>query len=225
MRLPDNIILLSTFCWLAGLTAESRTDREGQWRRKTVISASSSDLHCVQQLKVTGLPLRLRAWACTQVTQVHVALSTMDCSVYHGRLTLAGSHPLIFCKWLWTLGHLLIWLLMHWQAVKEAAERQQQHSESAAASAALAQPKPKPAPLPKRKTAVPLVRVRPAKKQSKQQAISTASSDSRLVEGRPAESNTSNGHIAEKHEGETEASEDGLGGLIGAYGSESSESE
>lgn len=110
---------------------------------------------------------------------------------------------------------------MCWQAVKEAAERQQQQSESAAASAAPAQPKPKQAPPPKRKSAVPLVRVRPAKKQSTPQAVSTAAADTRLVEGRPAEGNLSNRKVAGKQEAKTEASEDGLGGLIGAYGSDS----
>lgn len=69
---------------------------------------------------------------------------------------------------------------------------------------------------------MPLVRVKPAKKQSTQQAKpSTAASDSRLVEDRPAVGVHSNGGAAETHERETEAAEDGLGGLIGAYGSDS----
>ena len=108
--------------------------------------------------------------------------------------------------------------------MKEAAEQRQAQDESAAASAAPAQPKPKQAPPPKRKPAVPLVRVKPAKKQNTQQAGSTAAAaDSRVIEGRPAEEQHSNGKAQGDGKGEQEASEDGLGGLIGAYGSDSEE--
>ena len=65
------------------------------------------------------------------------------------------------------------------------------------------------------------MRVKPAKKPSMQQTASTAAADNRLVEGRPAEGQHSNDKAAEKHEGETEGTEDGLGGLLGAYGSDS----
>ena len=108
--------------------------------------------------------------------------------------------------------------------MREAAERQQQQSESAAASAAPAQPKPKQAPAPKRKPAVPLVRVKPAKKQGTQQAENAAACDNRLVEGRPQtadEGQHGSGKAAGGHEGEPESPEDGLGGLLGAYGSDS----
>ena len=68
---------------------------------------------------------------------------------------------------------------------------------------------------------MPLVRVKPAKKQSAQQPASAAACDNRLVEGRPAEGQHGRGKAAEGHEGGTDAPEDGLGGLIGAYGSDS----
>jgi hypothetical protein len=107
------------------------------------------------------------------------------------------------------------------QAVREAAERRQAQEESAAASSAPAQPKPKQAPLPKRKRAVPLISIKPAKKQITQQAGSTAAAaDSRVIEGRPAEDQHSNGRAQGDGKGEQEASEGGLGGLLGTYGSD-----
>jgi hypothetical protein len=110
------------------------------------------------------------------------------------------------------------------QAVKEAAERRQAQDESAAPSAAPAQPKPKQAPPPKRKPAMPLIRVKAAKKQNVQQPESTAAAaDSRVIEGRPAEEQRNNGKAQCDGRGEQEASEDGLGGLIGTYGSNSEE--
>ena len=118
---------------------------------------------------------------------------------------------------------ILRWLYMTSQAVREAAEQRQQQDESAAASAAPAQAKPKQAPAPKRKPAVPLMRVKPVKKQGKAQPGAPAASDSRLVEGRPAERPHDSGRVLsnETEKPDSESAENGLGGLMGAYGSES----
>lgn len=107
--------------------------------------------------------------------------------------------------------------------MKDAAERQQKQDEAAAASAAPAPPKSKQAPAPKRKPAVPLMRVKPAKKHSTALHGSMATSDSRLIEGRPAEGHNSSGKASDIANGKAHAPEDGLGGLFGAYGSESEE--
>ena len=107
------------------------------------------------------------------------------------------------------------------QAVREAAERQQKQDEAAAASAAPAPPKPKQPPVPKRKTAVPLMRVKPAKKHTSALHGSMAASDSRLIEDRPAEGQNNSSKKGELADGEADAHEDGLGGYFGAYGSES----
>ena len=112
---------------------------------------------------------------------------------------------------------------VHTQEVREAAERQQKQDEAAAASAAPAPPKPKQAPAPKRKPAVPLMRVKPAKKHTPALHGSMAASDSRLIEDRPAEGHDYSGGASKIANGKADAPVDGLGGLFGAYGSGSEE--